>query len=96
MQNYDQNYGFKPISSWGYIGFNILWGIPVIGWIVWLCHALGAKNKNVKNYARSIFCSFLLSVIVIGLLVVACVTLGYAAYIEQYIDAMVGMGGGVV
>ena len=69
MQNYDQNYGFKPISSWGYVGYSILWSIPVVGWIVWLCHALGASNRNVKNYARSGFCAFILSVILAAVMV---------------------------
>ena len=64
MKNYDYGYGFKPISAWGYVGRSILWSIPVVGWLIWLCKALGAKNKNVKNFARAYFCAFLLSLLV--------------------------------
>lgn len=86
MQNYDQNYGFKPISSWGYVGYSILYSIPVLGFIIWLCNALGAKNKNVKNYARSYFCMFLLAIIVTVVLVIAVAVimgLGYGSYLEE-------------
>jgi len=56
MKNYDYGYGFKPISSWGYVGYSLLWSIPLIGWIFWLCSAIGGKNRNVRNYARSYIC----------------------------------------
>ncbi len=62
MKNYDYGYGFKPISPWGYVGYFCLWSIPVVGWIVWLCHALGSKKRNVRNFARSLFCGFIVAV----------------------------------
>ena len=64
MKNYDYGHGFKPISAWGYVGYTILWSIPVIGWITWLCTAIGSKKKNVKNYARAFLCWVLLILIV--------------------------------
>ena len=64
MKNYDYGHGFKPISAWGYVGYSILWSIPVIGWIILLCSAIGAKNKNVKNFARYPLCVLLLSLII--------------------------------
>ena len=69
----------KPISAWGYVGYQFLFSIPVIGWIIWLFKALGAKNKNVKNYARSYFCNFVLAIIVAVVTVAAIVALYYAA-----------------
>ena len=62
MKDYD--YGSKPISGWGYVGRAILWSIPVIGWLILIFKALFAKNRNVKNYARSFFCAFLLVLII--------------------------------
>ncbi len=54
---------FKPISAWGYIGFSILYAIPVIGWIFLFVNAFAAKNRNVRSHARSYFCGLLLIVI---------------------------------
>ena len=44
-----------PISSWGYLGYRILFNLPFIGWIVALVMAIGATNVNVRNFARSQF-----------------------------------------
>ena len=78
------NYSFdysesKPISSWGYVGYLFLWAIPVIGWLIWLCNCFSKKNANVRNYARSQFCQFILAIIlvlVMALLVFVAITMG--------------------
>jgi len=53
-------FDYKPISMWGYFGYQILFMIPVIGFICLLVFAFGGSNKNVKNYARSFFCVWIL------------------------------------
>lgn len=56
---------FKPISAWGYVGYNLLFSIPLIGFIFLIVYACGGtQNKNLKNYARSFFCILLLSIII--------------------------------
>ena len=57
------------ISPWGYIFRAFLWSIPVIGWIVWFINCFSRK-ENLKNYARSIFCGYIVALILLGLLVV--------------------------
>ena len=61
-KNYD--YGSKSIKPWGYVWLNILYVIPVLGWLVWLINALFARNTNVRNHARSFFCAVVLVLIV--------------------------------
>lgn len=47
---------FKPISAWGYIGYNLLFSIPIIGTIMLFVYAFGGTSKiNLRNYARSFF-----------------------------------------
>lgn len=67
--NYEGSEQFKPISAWGYVGYTILFCIPVIGWIFWLVCAFSSKNINRRSYARSFFCHFLLYVIIFVVLV---------------------------
>ena len=62
-------YNSDYLSPWGYIGFAILWSIPVIGWIIWLVNCF-SSGENLRNYARSIFCGFILSLIVAVVVVV--------------------------
>ena len=48
---------YKPISMWGYFGYEILFAIPIIGFILLLVFSFGGtRNKNLKNFARSYFC----------------------------------------
>lgn len=51
---------YTPISMWGYFGYQILFSIPVIGWIFIIVFALTASNQNLKNFARSQFCVMIL------------------------------------
>lgn len=56
---------YEPISAWGYLGYEILFSIPIIGWIFLIFYALGADNQNVKNFARSYFCIWLIAIVVV-------------------------------
>ncbi len=47
---------YRPISMWGYFGYELLFSIPIVGFIFLICFAVGSKNINKKNFARSYFC----------------------------------------
>ena len=62
---------FKPISMWGYFGYEILFAIPCVGFILLLVFSFGGtKNVNLKNFARSYFC-FLIIVAILALIILA-------------------------
>ena len=61
---------YKPLSMWQYFGYQILFTLPLIGFIILLIFSFGGtKNINLKNYARSFFCYFILMLIIIAILV---------------------------
>lgn len=60
----------KPISMWGYFGYEILFSIPIIGFILLIIFSFVPRNKNVKNFARSYFCMFILVLIIVIALIV--------------------------
>ena len=70
---------YKPISMWGYFGYELLFAIPVIGFIFLIIFAIGASNKNVKNFARSYFCLFII-MLILGIILFATGFLGSALY----------------
>jgi hypothetical protein len=78
-----------PISMWGYFGYSILFNIPVVGFIFLIIFAIGAKNVNKKNFARSYFCGIILALIIIGIAaLISGATGGFAAlasFIQQNI-----------
>lgn len=47
---------YRPIGMWGYFGYQILFAIPVIGWIFCIGFAFMASNRNLRNFSRSQFC----------------------------------------
>ena len=56
MDNLNIPEEYRPISMWGYFGYEILFSIPIVGFICLIIFAIGAKNVNKKNFARSHFC----------------------------------------
>lgn len=60
---------YKPISMWGYFGYELLFSIPIVGFILLIVFSVGgSSNKNLRNFARSYFCYFILVVILVILL----------------------------
>ncbi len=50
----------RPLSPWAYFGYELLYALPVVGWVFLICHALAARNVNKRNFARSFFVIYVL------------------------------------
>ncbi len=78
---------YKPISMWGYFGYEILFSIPLIGLILLIVFSLGGtKNVNLKNFARSYFCYTIIVLILIGILAAVLTGMGVTAGIGSLFD----------
>lgn len=73
---YDGPKEFCPLSAWGYLGYSIVFMIPVVGWAILLYCALSSSNINRRSYARayllSIFIFLLLLILAVGLIYAYC------------------------
>lgn len=86
-----QNYGepaippeYRPITMWGYVGYSLLFSIPLVGLILILIFSFGGTtNINLRNYSRSLLCLMLIF-LVIFLLVFSCSALVFRAIIPDY------------
>lgn len=58
---------YKPISAWGYFGYSLLFSLPFLGFIFLLCFALGSSNINVRNFATSHFCIYIIIFVIMVL-----------------------------
>jgi hypothetical protein len=74
---------YKPISAWGYVGYNLLFSIPLVGFILLFVYGFGNGNINVKNYARS-FLLFYLITIVLTILLSVLFAGAFGAIANQY------------
>lgn len=76
--NYNGTEDYTPITMWGYFGYQLLFGIPCVGFILILVFSFGGtKNMNLKNFARSYFCYFI--VVLVLLLILTLVGGGLAS-----------------
>ena len=81
MRDKNIPYEYEPISMWGYFGYEILFSIPIIGFIMLLIYAFGGtRNINLRNFARSYFCLFIIAMIIF---IIFFVIYG-ASYIDNY------------
>ena len=57
---------YRPLSMWQYFLYQILFSIPIIGFIFLIIIAFGVwKNINLRNFARSYFFSLIILIILI-------------------------------
>ena len=62
------NEKYKPISPLGYVGYDLLYAIPILGLILLIVFAITAKNKNVKNYALGHILSVVIGIVLLTVL----------------------------
>ncbi len=78
MQNYPEGLPneYRPLSAWAYFGYNLLFSIPLIGFILLIIFSFDSSNINRRNYARSFFCGLLLALIFAIIMIVLVAILG--------------------
>lgn len=57
---------FRPLSPWAYVGYSILFFIPIVGLIFLVVFTFSSRNINRRSFARSYWCSLILVVILIA------------------------------
>ena len=65
---------FRVLSPWAYFGLQLLYGIPVVGFIFLLIHTFSSANLNRRSFARSYWCALILVAlvaIVVGIIALA-------------------------
>lgn len=77
----------NPLSPWSYFGLEILYSIPIVGFIFLIIHAIGAKNVNKRNFARSYFCFIIVVAVII---VVVLLISGGTEAISKIVAAITG------
>ena len=84
---------YKPIGAWGYFGLQILFSLPLIGFICLIIFACDGSNVNRRSFARSYFCAWLIAFIFIGILIGIFFATGmFDAFKEAIQQMMEGAG----
>ncbi len=75
---------YEPIGMWGYFGYEFLFMIPVVGWIICISFAFLARNHNLRNFARSQFCWLIIYIVIF------CLLAGIGA-LKTIVEALAGV-----
>ena len=62
---------YKPLSPWAYFGLNLLYSIPVVGFIFLIIFSCKKSNINRRNFTRSYWCNL----IIVGVIAIVYVIL---------------------
>lgn len=60
MQQNNIPYQYRPLGAWTYFWLNVLFSIPIIGFIFLLIYSFNNQNINRRNFARSYWCIYLI------------------------------------
>ncbi len=63
--DYTEAEQFRPLSAWGYVGYGLLFSIPLVGFILLIVFSFNDDNYNRRGYARSYFCWMLIAIVLI-------------------------------
>ena len=64
---------YAPLSPWAYFGLQILFSIPIVGFVFLIVFSISSGNINRRNFARSYWC--LLIIVAVVLTIVAIILL---------------------
>ena len=62
---------FRPLGAWAYVGWGILFSLPIAGFILVIVFSCVSGNINRKRFARSYLCWWLIAAIIIAILFIA-------------------------
>lgn len=81
---------FTPMSPWAYVGYRILFAIPVVGFVLLIVFSFIDGNIARRNFARSYWCELLLglgilTIVILVLVLIFGVALGDLGELEYYL-----------
>ena len=75
---------FKPIGMWQYFWLDVLFAVPIVGFVFLIIFAVGGGgNVNRKYFARSKFCMLILVLIIAAIVVAIAFATGGINYLSR-------------
>ena len=86
---------YRPLGAWKYFWLNVLFSIPVVGFIFLIIFSFSNANINRRSYARSFFCALLIGLIILAIVVIIGVVVlgasGLMDTLKEYMDKVTEM-----
>lgn len=69
---------YRPLGPWAYFGLQILYTIPLVGFIFLIIFSFKSDNLNRRNFTRSYWCGLLIAAILGVIILVILLVTGVA------------------
>lgn len=70
----------RPLSPWAYFGLQLLFAVPIVGFIFLIIFSINGSNINRRNFARSYWCGLIVCLIIFVLFIVIAAITGASLY----------------
>ena len=69
----------RPLSPWSYFGLQILYTVPIIGFIFLIIFSFKKSNINRRNFTRSYWCGLIIAGAILAIILIFMLLLGAGA-----------------
>lgn len=69
----------KPVGAWGYFGLQLLFSIPIVGFVFLIVFSFSRGNLNRRSFARSYWCAALVGIAIFMIILLFVAVLGFSA-----------------
>ena len=76
----------KPMGAWSYFGLQLLFAIPIVGFVFLIVFSFSRGNLNRRSFARSYWCAALVGVAVFVVFMIFAFVLGISAidFVDEF------------
>ena len=69
----------RPLSPWSYFGLQILYIVPIVGFIFLIIFSFKKSNINRRNFTRSYWCGLIIAGAILAIILIFMLLLGAGA-----------------
>ena len=70
---------YRPLGAWTYFALQLLFAIPIVGFVFLIVFSFSSGNINRRSFARSYWCSLLVFSVIAIIAIIIIVLLGGSA-----------------
>ena len=83
---------YAPLSPWAYFGLQILFSIPIVGFIFLIVFTFSNANINRRNFARSYWCVYIIIAVIALIFLIVSLALGGVSALFSSLSGYLGNG----
>lgn len=70
----------RLMGAWAYVGYGLLYSIPIVGFVFLIIHSCQSSNLNRRSYARSYWCWLIIAAAVFVIMLIIGFIVGGSIY----------------